>query len=462
MLTATIFLALAATCLCHARADGPLAPATLTPGEPYFRLDGTPRFLLGRNPTGWQVSQFEPLLRWAHDSGEKLVRIHLTVGMAPPGPAGQVDEAWARKWDEVLDRAAANGLYVLPVFGVWSDWNDGSRGEPWHRWDKNPYNAALGGPAKVPAELLGDTACRRQWLAWLAALVERWRNRPEMIGWEVFSELDLMSGATEDAAVAFMESAAGVVRAADPKHRPVTASLAGTDEWPKLLASNAIDLVQVHPYADLPRYKGELSALILDCVRERLSRYGKPVLIGESGLDSRAPQGTLVTSPGAAIEINHAIWAALVSGAANGRMLWWEDGYDQYYPGLDLRTAYKDASAPAAHFAATVDFTGLKPVEVQFGDGLKGAALGNARCIIGWFKDAHCVPPDWPVRPVAGQSVGLNVAGAVGAWRVEFWDPRSGAVVGGADVRPQGGRLTVALPPFQDAIAFELTAPAAQ
>lgn len=443
-----------------ARADGGPSPATLPPGEFYFRVDGTPRFLLGRNPTGWQVSQFEPLLRWAHDSGEKMVRIHLTAGMPPHGASGQVDETWARNWENVFDLAAANGLYVLPVFGVWADWNDGSGGIGYHRWEKNGYNAALGGPARTPAELLGDTACRRQWLGWMGALVRRWSDRPEIIGWEVFSELDLLSGATEEAAVGFMTSAAGVVRAADPKHRPVTASQAGTGEWPKLLASAAIDLVEVHPYANLPRYKGELSALILDCVRQRLSRYGKPVLIGECGLESGAPQGTLATSPKAAVEINHALWAAMVSGAANGRMLWYEDGYDQY-SGLDLRTAYKDASAPAARFAAGVDFTGFKPVAAQLTGGLRGAALGNAKCLIGWFKDARCVPPDWPMQRLEGQSVTLAVTGAAATWRVEFYDPRSGAMTGTAAVLPEGDKLNVPLPAFEDSIALKLTSPAA-
>jgi hypothetical protein len=258
-----------------------------------------------------------------------------------------------------------------------------------------------------------------------------------------------------------MTSAAGVVRAADPKHRPVTASLAGTNEWPKLFASDAIDLVEVHPYANLPRYKGELSAQILDCVRQRLNRYHKPVLIGESGLDAGAPQDTLVMALRAPIEINHAIWAALVSGAANGRMLWWEDGYDQYN-GLDLRTAYKDASAPAAKFAAKVDFTGFQPVEAQMTGGLKGAALGNARCIVGWFKDARCIPPDWPVQRLEGQSVTLTAAGAAATWRVEFYDPRSGALVGSAEVRRQGDRLTVPLPAFEDSLTLKLTASAAQ
>ena len=53
-------------------------------------------------PLGWQVKQFEPLLKWAGESGEKIVRIHVTDGMVPSGPAGMVDEEWAGKWDRSL------------------------------------------------------------------------------------------------------------------------------------------------------------------------------------------------------------------------------------------------------------------------------------------------------------------------------------------------------------------------
>ena len=55
-----------------------------------------------------------------------------------------------KSWDAVLDAAEKHGLAVLPVLGVWADWNDGSKKETWHRWDHNPFNVERGGPAKRP------------------------------------------------------------------------------------------------------------------------------------------------------------------------------------------------------------------------------------------------------------------------------------------------------------------------
>ncbi|MEW6360161.1 MAG: hypothetical protein AB1696_27755 [Planctomycetota bacterium] len=427
-------------------------------GEFYFRIGGRPSFILGRNPTGWKVEQFGPLFEWAAGSGETLMRIHLTNGMPANAPPGEVDEDWAQRWERVFDMAAASGLRVLPVFGVWADWNDGGRGEPWHSWHKNRYNASLGGPAKSPADLFRDTECRRLWLQWLRKMVGRWQGRAHILGWEVFSELDLVTGSTEDAAVGFVAEAAKVVRAADAQGRPVTASLSGIGEWPRLFASNALNFLQVHPYANHPRFKGDLAGMIVETVRARRKRYGKPVLIGECGLDSGSPPGTLTVSSRAHIGIGHAIWASVVSGAMAGRMLWWEDGYDLYSK-LDLRTKYKNASAPVATFVKGVDFTGFEPVDVKTSPEINGAAIGNNRVVLGWFRDVECAPPNWPERPVAGQRVVLPALGRSGNGNISFHDTTTGQIIAKQAVRADEGKIAIILPMFQDSIAFKLAVP---
>ncbi len=432
--------------------SGEAAAISLQPGEFYFRVNGTQRFLLGKNPTGWRVEQFTPLLQWSRESGERIARIHLTVGMQPNAAPGEVDEEWAGRWNRVFDMAAEDGVHVLPVFGVWGHWNDGSKGERWHYWHRNRFNAALGGPAETPGELLGDTDCQRLWLRWLDTLARRWAGRPNMLGWEIFSELDLITGSSEAAAVRFVERAAEVIRAADPSSRPVTASLAGTNEWPTLFRSDALDFMQVHPYG------ADLSDRIISSVRERIARYGKPVFIGECGLSAAPPGNPLTSAPRAHIGIKHPIWASVVSGAMNGRMLWWEDGYDQYER-LDLRTHYRNAAAPAARFVEDIDFAGMRPIEVTQAEGLKGAALGHERLIVGWFRDERCVAPDWPVRRLEGVEVRLPVPGGERGWECAVCDTGSGEVRFESVVSPEGTTLVVPLPPFEDSIAFRLSVP---
>ncbi len=423
----------------------------LRPGEKYFRVDGRPAFVLGRNPVGTSTKAYAEHFRHVAAAGERLVRVHLTY--SPPGEkAGEVDPGMLLAWDALLDEADKYGLGVLPVLGVWADWNDGSRKETWHRWDSNAFNVKRGGPARRPAELFDDTPCRRLWLKRLAALVKRWSGRRAIVGWEVFSEIDLVTGATEDRAVAFVEQAAAVVRAADPCKRPVTASQAGVNEWPKLLRSKALDFIQVHPYAG-GHFRGELDELILGTVRGRLEKYRKPVLLGECGLDAAPPRGTLDAAPRAEVGVRHAIWAALVSGAMNGRMLWWQDGYDQFEK-ADLCRHYHKAAAAAAMFARGVDWAGFAPVPCELPADLKGAMVGNDRVRLGWFRDARCGPPAWPVRRLAGWQVTLGAPGK--DWQVEYFNPVTGKWVEKRDITAREGRLRVALPAFEGSVAIRL------
>ncbi len=424
----------------------------LKPGEFYFRVDGTQRFLLGRNPTGWQVSQFAPLFRWASQAGERIARIHLMNGMAASAPAGQVDEEWAKRWDQVLDMAAKEGIHVLPVFAAWANWSIKGANE-WQHWGVNPYNEKLGGPAKLPVELFQDTACRKLFLGWLEQMVRRWQGRWNIAGWEIFSELDLVSDSKEAAAVEFVEAAAAVIRAADPRQRPVTASLAGIIEWPAVFSSDAVDIVQIHPYSR-PHYDGNLCDMIIETVRERLRRYGKPVMIGESGVFLDANEAA--TALRAEIGARQAVWAAAVSGALIGRMFWWEDGYDQYVK-LDLRTTYKDVSSPVARFVDGVDCGGFVPIKVLDAKELRGAAVGNSEVLLGWFRDLRCGYPGWPLREMTGKSVSLEVAGDAKRWKVVFYDTATGETIGKRFVCAKVGKVTVPLPSFHGSIAFRMS-----
>jgi hypothetical protein len=423
----------------------------LRPGEKYFHAEGHPRFVLGRNPAGRDPKEYEEAFRHAAAAGEQLMRIHFTF-FPPKEKAGAIDAAMLESWDRVLDAAEQHGLAVLPVLGVWENWNDGSGKEPWHSWDKNPYNMARGGPAKRPSELFDDTPCRKLWLQRLETLVQRWSARRAIIGWDIFSELDFVTGAREESAVEFTERAAAVIRAADPWRRPLTASQAGVGEWPKLLRSSALDFLEIHPYADGAQ-GGRLDELILWTVRQRLTKYGKPVLIGESGLSSEPPRGTLETAPHAEVGVRHAIWAAVVSGAMNGRALWWQDGYDEFEQ-ADLCRHYQQAAAVAAGFVRGVDYTGFVPTPCKLSAGLKGALIGNDQYRLGWFRDARCNPPDWPMKPTSGQTATVEVAGK--SWQCEFVDLTTGKSSGEAQLAVRGKQIQVVLPEFRGSLAVRL------
>ena len=198
-------------------------------------------------------------------------------------------------------------------------------------------------------------------------------------------------------------------------------------------------------------------------MHQELVDYGKPVLIGESGLNAAPPDGsTLETAARAAVGVRHAIWAGLVSGAMDARALWWEDSVGIYLPNLGMSYVrqYANADLAASRFASSVNFTGFAPLEAQVSSGVVGAALGNATSAIGWFRDTGCEPPDWPLTSaVHGQTVTLTVPGSAPGWRVDFYETATGTTITSSVVATrQGNSVTVALPDFTDDIAFKMTA----
>jgi hypothetical protein len=188
-------------------------------------------------------------------------------------------------------------------------------------------------------------------------------------------------------------------------------------------------------------------------VRSRLEKYGKPVLLGECGLDAAPPRGTFDVAPRAEVGIRHAIWAAVVSGAMNGRMLWWQDGYDQFEE-ADLCRHYHKAAAPAAAFVRGVDYTGVRPVDCEMPAAVKGAVLGNGKVRLGWFRDARCVPQNWPMKRLSEQTVTVDAPGK--SWQVEFFDPETGKSTGKSKVAVRDKRLRISLPAFKGSVAVKL------
>jgi hypothetical protein len=408
---------------------------------------GRSTILFGSNPTGWNVDQVLRLLDQAQRDGERVVRIHLTNGMPPAGPAGSLDMPWVLNWEKVFDAASARGIAVIPVFDVWAWWNTDGGGVA-QNWGKNPYNRSNGGTGDDPAELLRDGPTQRLYLSWMEKLVRRWAPRKEILLWEPFSEINLVSGATQAGAVEFLEASAEVIRRADPLGRPVTISVAGPVDWTNFLSDPALDLIEIHPYAENRPYNGNLDLEILDQVRDRL-RYRKPVFVGESGMDSRPPSEA-PQDPGWRRGREQALWAEVVSGSTAGRMLWFEDGYDQYTP-FDLRSHCLGLSLPMLAFVRDVDFRGFVPVGLTESSGIKGAALGNATRVLVWLRDAGCESPHWPLRNVPSASVRLQVQ--PGRWVLDFYRTSDGkGFLRNYYVADQEG-LRVGLPPFSGSIA---------
>ena len=446
----------------------PLPRLSLVPGEYYFRLGDQPAMIFSRNFLGPILSRtgtdLKTALGWAHQAGTRLIRVHLTGWWGIPwmNHDGTVNETWAQNWDWFFDQTRAEGIYVLPVFGVCADWN--SQG-----WQFNPLNQANGGYLTDPTELFQPgSITQEKWMAWIQSLVQRWQGRDNILAWEIFSEVNIAvgtpytpnyTGVSEPAGVDFIERAAEIIRAVDSHHRPTTASLADVDEWPTFLRSDAIDFINIHPYP----YPPQLDTFIIQKTHAYLATYHKPVLIGESGLSGAAPDtavGNITIAEKAPIGISHAIWAGVISGAMNGRGLFWEDSYALAVTGLDFSflEKYARAESATAAFVESVDFSGFRPLTDHPSAGVTGAAIGNEDMLLGWYRDAASEPINWTVQTIsAGQTVTITVPGTAPNWKVDFYDTKTGTtILSSASVLRHGSTVTVTLPEFKDDIAFKM------
>ncbi len=315
----------------------PFPVLALNPGENYFSIDGKPSFLLSRNITGKNQDDFDTLLEWAHQGGSKIIRVHLTHGWwGDPwiNKDWSVNEKWAQDWDRFFDKAQADGIYVIPVFGVWADWNNGTPDWGSPLWQVQPVEFS------------------------------QWRSGCFAGGFvrTDFSHPEPLDGMGQDSG----EALAGTARTSPPGRssqnsisppaRLVTwmpkaawmkrpASISQTMPWPssappiRNIARSPFPWREyIHPPANGPitttwirstssRFMPTAirsTGISSSTSRKYLAKYQKPVLIGESGLWS------MIQKPNAHIGIEHAIWADLVSGAMNGRALWDIDGYDIY------------------------------------------------------------------------------------------------------------------------------------
>lgn len=423
---------------------------TLKPGDFYFSVDGRTSFIFSRNIAGYQQVHYDTFLDWSKAGGSKFARIQLdSLGMGYT-MTGEVDPTWAHQWELIFDKAQADGIYILPVFSGWFDWNAGSG---YSTWAKNPLNQANGGPVKTPGELFQKgSATQTLWMQWMQTLVKRWQDRKNILGWEIFSEVNLASGTTEVTGIDFVNTASALIRAADPT-RPVTASLADTGTWPNFYKNTAIDFINTHPYPP----SAQLDRTILSQVRTDLSTYKRPVLIGESGLNADSPDKY---PPNAEIGVRHAIWAAVVSGAMNGRALYWEDSFGIYFPNLGIpwMQKFETEELPAANFVNGVDFSGFQPLTSSTSSGIWGAAVGNEKMVLGWYRDATSEPPNWSMLAVVSkQTVTIAVPGTAAAWQVDFYDTKTGTkVTSSAAVTRTGNTIVIPLPDFQDEVAFKL------
>lgn len=353
----------------------------------------------------------------------------------------QVDQAEAARVDALFAAAAQHNIQVILVLahhGLWS-------GE----WDRNPANAALGGPCRRPEDTWRDREARAAWRTYLSYVVARWGAEPALAGWELLNEANLVRRDDDEDLLAWHREMAAHLRRADAHGHLITTSVSEPGSLRGLWRLEDIDLVQVHAYE--PRLEPAL-----DAATELSRMIPKPLLLGELGRDFH-PTGDQVDRQGRFLR--RALWSSWMLPTAAAAMPWWWDthlapqGQLTHFRGLAAYAAVEDRRGQDLRPVVTVlHRDGREPVRVR-------ALLGRDRV---WAY--LCTPPPAdqlltaaPAGPVLAPGAVLSLAGlADGTWRIEWWDCAAGTARAGGMATVASGRAELILPEIVEDLAIKL------
>ncbi len=367
---------------------------------------------------------------------------------------GRYDLASAWRLDHVASECERRGIYfqLTSEMTVW--WQPRMK----HRWPRNPYNAANGGPCAKPGDYFTNPQARELVRRRLRYNVARWGWSMQLAAWELWNEVDNNADFDPAANEDWHREMSAYLKAVDPWKHLITTS------WrdPRMFALPGIDIVQAHSYWNAEYDAAQYAVQDTDHL---MRPFGKPFFFGEQGIED--PASAAINDPEGR-HFHDALWSSALSGAAGTGLYWW---WHNYVEQLDLYRHYKSLAAfianedlPARQWAAP----GLSRPNLPVSLALYGL-VATDRALI-WIHDplAFRIVDGKPQRGPAQPSASLNFTGlADGEYLIDWWDTLKGEVVrrDSGHVRRSnhfGYGLEVKPPPFWGDIAARVTRKALQ
>ena len=369
-----------------------------------------------------------------------------------PGFFGQgrynMENAW--RLDRVLDLAQELGLRVNLVVNNHGQASINNDAE----WDSNPYNRQRGGQVREASEFFSDPWAIAGQERARRYLIARYADHPAIMGWKLWSEVNLTAGASSDVR-RWHEQAAASFKALDTYGHPVTTHWCGDYNLVDrtIAAQTGINYICIDAYHGTDQMIADLlwRSTMDPAPRRGLAQFEKPVLTTEFG-------GNWDACPEPQMIAEHASgpFAGLVSGHAGSPMLWWFEWLDQG----NRFDPYRAISA----FIKDEDLRGTTARSiVMSANSPRGALWCRA-----WARPGHMLGylldqswgrygGDATTIENATLDVGTNIA--QGKMVVEWWDADGGAWHNAVTVVHPGGPLQIKIPPFQRHLAFKLFRP---
>jgi hypothetical protein len=179
--------------------------------------------------------------------------------------------------------AEQKGLYLmlcLDYHGMFAVKPDSWGGNNY--WPTNPYNRAQSGPCVNHDAFFTDTLAATRYRKRLRYLVGRYGYSSRLLAWQFFNEIDNVYQYPDPAHVAAWHARMGDwLRAQDPYRHLITTSLTGGSDRPEIWQLPQLDFAVYHSYG-----LAQPAAALPGIIQSFLTRYQKPMRIGEYGIDS--------------------------------------------------------------------------------------------------------------------------------------------------------------------------------
>jgi len=362
----------------------------------YFELsDGSPYVPIGLNmiaPYGDNEEEalalMEQWIKSLSENGGNYIRIWLSNNFfdVEHEKSGQYDEQKAKRIDAVLDMARRHNIRVKMTIEHFRHFFGKTQ-----RWAAKPiHHVSQGGPAKDVDDFFQGKRSREQFKKKLDWYAERYGDEPAIFAWELWNEMDTVSG---KGYMEWTEEMLAELKKRFPKNM-VTQSLGSfdhdskRDRYRRLCLMKDNDFANVHRYLDLGASldvcKGPVDILAVDAVKEMQAfTRDKPILLAESGAVEPSHTGPfkLYKKDRAGIILHDIIFAPFFAGAAGTGQNW---HWDQYVAPMNLwfqfgrfAEAARGIDPPAENF---------EPFEIDH-PRLRIYALRGKHTLLAWCRD---------------------------------------------------------------------------
>ncbi|MGO8839001.1 MAG: DUF5060 domain-containing protein [Limisphaerales bacterium] len=303
------------------------------PDKRYFETtDGEPLRLVGENVCWGEnpgTFNYDAWFGAMKNAGENFARLWMAPWFAgiehTAGTLNRYNLQAAWQLDHVFDLAQQDGIYLMLAFdhhGMFQ-LNNKNWGGSNNFWKTNAYNQINGGPCEKPNDFFTDARARAIYQKRLRYLIGRYGYSPRLLAWQFFNEIDNVFGTTlnADDVVAWHREMGQWLHAHDPYGHLVTTSLTGGSVRPEMWSLPEMDFSVYHSYNESAPGK-RMAALARSFVKD----YGKPMMIGEFGVDARSWN---IASDPYLRGFRQGLWGGALGGSAGTAMPWWWQNMDQ-------------------------------------------------------------------------------------------------------------------------------------